>query len=212
MLSNVSSEFVKIDPSKLPPLNKDSDGLIPPQDWLQLDVVYKCLVEIYDKKKTYIGVNGEVVVYKPRKTSLETFVGMLVLYGIYRVITMTGKGALSSHMAWGSKPMRNKIMAFLKTINGIRSFVDGPGTDGDIVGYVHCHKIGQSIWNFNNKYKNYGFWYEGTIVDNSCVKGIYYGFKEVMDLIGHQWPKAKEGVLITVDTDMTTLDVNVGSI
>ena len=182
------------------------------QDWLQLVVVYKRLVEVYDRKKTYIGPNGEVVVYNPRKTSLETLVGMLVLYGIYGVITMTGKGSLSTHMAWKSKGMRNKIMAFLKTINGIRSFVDGEGTEEDITGYVVRHKIGQSIWNFNNKYKNYGFWYEGTIVDDTCVKGIYYGFKDIMKLIGHQWPKAKEGVQITVDTDIRTLDVKFGEI
>ena len=72
--------------------------------------------------------------------------------------------------------------------------------------YVCRHKVGQLIWNFNNKYKNYGFWYEGTVVDGTCVKGIYYGFKEIMDLIGHQWPKANEGVAITVDTDFSTLN------
>ena len=33
-----------------------------------------------------------------------------------------------------------------------------------------------------------------------------------MALIGHQWPKAKEGVLITVDTDPKMLDQNVGMI
>lgn len=212
MLSNVSSEFVSIDPEKLPPLNVDEDGLIPPQDWLQLVVLYKRLIEVYEKKKTYIGPNGETVIYNPRKTSLETYVGMLVLYGINGVIKMTGKGSLATHVAWQSKPMRKKIMAFLKTINGIRSFVDGPGTEGELNGYVHRHKIGQSLWNFNNKYKNYGFWYEGTIVDDTCVKGIYYGFKEVLDLIGHPWPQAKDGVLITIKTDPKTLDVKVGDV
>ena len=143
---------------------------------------------------------------------METFVGMLVLYGIYGVVTMTGKGSISSHMAWKSKPMREKIMGFLKTVNGIRSFVEGTGTEGDIIAYVHRHKVGQSIWNFNNKYKNYGFWYEGTVADG-CVKGIYYRFKEIMDLIGHEWPKANEGVAITIDSDIEALkNVTVGDV
>lgn len=33
-----------------------------------------------------------------------------------------------------------------------------------------------------------------------------------MNFIGHQWPEAKEGVLITIKTDLKTLDVNVGDV
>ena len=107
LASEIASSNSGLDQSKLPPLDIDEHGMIPVQDWLQLVVVYKRLIEIYDKKKTYISTTGETVIYNPHKTLLETYVGMLVLYGIYGIITMTGKGPLSSHMAWKSKGMRD---------------------------------------------------------------------------------------------------------
>ena len=125
---------------------------------------------------------------------------------------MTGKGPLSTHVAWKSHGMQNKVIGFLKTINGILSFVEGDGADDDVVGYCVRQKVGQLIWNFNNKYKNYGFWHEGTVRKSGCVKGIYYRFKEVMDLIGQQWSKANEGVAIAVDTDFSTLNPTFGDV
>ena len=50
-------------------------------------------------------------------------------------------------------------------------------------------------------------------IADGCVKGIYYRFKEIMDLIGHEWPKANEGVAITIDSDIEALtNVTVGDV
>ena len=98
-------------------------GNIQTQNWDQLILLCKELIDVCDKQKYYVK-NEKKVLFKPRKSSLSVCVGMLVLHGIYGVPIMTGKGPLNSIHTWKNAEFKEKVINFLLSINSIRPFVE----------------------------------------------------------------------------------------
>ena len=134
---------------------------------------------------------GETVVFHPRTGSLQTLVGMLCLYGIQGSLTLNKTGPLASHPSWKSATVKDKVIGFLLTIDRINHFFDDKGSNStreqQIQSWCDSYALGQKLCNMRTSYSKHGYW-NGQTICRGAIKGIWYGYKWLLDALCFDYP------------------------
>ena len=56
-----------------------------------------------------------------------------------------------------------------------------------------------------SEFGKYGFWNAQTVASNGPIKGIWYGYKRILDCLGYDYPPTIDSVQLHIGVDHETL-------